>query len=104
MGTIKHMDVAEFRRQGFLQEANRQFFHPLGLALEITQRPDGSEFLSGVWDYRNDPEGVVFTEGTIEEAKVDRVERERKRHEEHRVALLGSAIQLTGWEKEEVDA
>lgn len=32
---IKYMDVAEFRELGFLQEANRQFFHPLGLALSV---------------------------------------------------------------------
>ena len=33
--TIKHMDIKEFREQGFLQEANRLYFHPLGLALEV---------------------------------------------------------------------
>lgn len=27
------MDGEEFRREGYLFEANRQFFHPLGLAL-----------------------------------------------------------------------
>lgn len=32
---IKEMRVTEFRELGFLQEANRQFFHPLGLALSI---------------------------------------------------------------------
>jgi hypothetical protein len=101
MDTIKYIDVAEFRRLGFLQEANRQFFHPLGLSLEVTVRPDGSEFLSGVWDYRNDPEGVVFTEGAIEELAVDRVDRERKRHADHRRKLLGTVIQPTGWEREE---
>jgi hypothetical protein len=30
----KRIDIAEFRRLGLLQEVNRQFFHPLGLALE----------------------------------------------------------------------
>lgn len=29
------MDAAEFRRLGFLQEANRLFFHPHGLALSV---------------------------------------------------------------------
>lgn len=31
---VTYMDLGEFRDEGFLQEANRQFFHPLGLALE----------------------------------------------------------------------
>ena len=31
---IQYMDVETFRALGFLQEANRQFFHPHGLALE----------------------------------------------------------------------
>jgi N-acetyl sugar amidotransferase len=31
---IKYMDIGEFRRLGFLQEANRLFFHPLGLVLD----------------------------------------------------------------------
>ncbi len=58
---IKHIDIKEFRERGYLQEANRQFFHPLGLALEITVDDDtGEETLSGVWDYRDDPEGIVF--------------------------------------------
>lgn len=40
---IKWMGVKEFREEGYLQEANRQFFHPLGLALEIIVLPDGTE-------------------------------------------------------------
>jgi hypothetical protein len=30
------MNIAEFREAGYLQESNRRFFHPLGLALELT--------------------------------------------------------------------
>lgn len=29
------MEISEFRETGFLQEANRQFFHPHGLALSV---------------------------------------------------------------------
>jgi hypothetical protein len=61
---IKHMDIKEFHEQGFLQEANRQFFHPLGLALEVrvTEGTDGTDGkkLGGIWDYRDDPEGMLF--------------------------------------------
>lgn len=54
------MDLAEFRDLGLLQEVNRQFFHPMGLALEMTIEEDGSASISGVWDYRDDPEGMIM--------------------------------------------
>lgn len=59
MTDIKHIDIAEFRREGYLQELNRRFLHPLGLALEVVIEEDGLR-LGGVWDYRDDPEGIVY--------------------------------------------
>ena len=35
MSKIKRMSINEFQKKGFLQEANRLFFHPLGMALEV---------------------------------------------------------------------
>jgi hypothetical protein len=61
MEKVKRIDIKEFKDKGFLQEANRQFFHPLGLALEIIIDDDTEEMsLGGVWDYRDDPEGMFF--------------------------------------------
>lgn len=60
MAEIKRIDIAEFRSGGYLQEVNRRFLHPPGLALEIVREDDGSEHLGGVWDYRDDPEGMEF--------------------------------------------
>lgn len=60
MSDVKHIDIKEFREQGYLQEVNRQFFHPMGLALAISIDDDGSETLGGIWDYRTDPEGIQF--------------------------------------------
>ena len=60
MGDIKRIDIAEFRREGYLQEVNRRFLHPLGLALEVVVDEDGTERLGGVWDYREDPEGITY--------------------------------------------
>lgn len=87
---IKRIDIAEFREFGYLQEVNRRFFHPLGLALEVVIEDcpecDGTgtwteqtspeeaghgsctrcngvgklETLGGVWDSRDDPEGYIF--------------------------------------------
>ena len=70
---IKRMNIKEFRELGFLQEANRQFFHPVGLALEVIIEEDGSESLGGVWDYRNDPEGLFFGSSVMSQDKIDYV-------------------------------
>ena len=57
---IKRIDIKEFRESGYLQEVNRRFLHPLGLALEIVIESDGSEILGGIWDYREDPDGIYY--------------------------------------------
>jgi hypothetical protein len=136
----KHIDPRELKEIGFLQEANRQFFHPHGLALETTTFVDDDEyefpytwigipvsgvaairallagepidqevrekivnaldgateynpgdcFISGVWDCRDDPEGVIYGEWDDESrAKAERVATERRRHRGAREALFG---------------
>lgn len=35
------------------------FFHPLGLALEVIM-DSVEETISGVWDYRDDPNGIIY--------------------------------------------
>jgi hypothetical protein len=75
---IKRIDVKEFRRLGILQEANRKFFHPLGLALEVIIEADGTEKIGGVWDYRDDPEGNFFSNDMIKQEAIDYVENLRK--------------------------
>lgn len=56
----KKLDLKEFVEKGFLQEANRLFFHPLGLAMSIEVDDNGNYKLGDIWDYRDDPEGVIF--------------------------------------------
>lgn len=95
----KYIDIEEFREIGFLQEANRQFFHPLGLALEVQVDDDGNWSLGGIWDYRDDPEGVLFVDLTSEEDidRAVRVSRELAEHREARMELFGySNIQPFG--------
>jgi hypothetical protein len=151
MADIKRIDVREFREAGFLLEANRQFFHPHGLALEITRvaegegapmrsmalRADeydelcalvaaggasaaliekvhgaaryeiGDAWISGVWDSRDDPEGVIFAGLSDEErAKVAAVAEERDRHRAARAALFGADtdIEPVDWIPEEESA
>jgi len=62
MKHLKKMDIKEFREKGYLQEANRLFFHPLGLALVVSVEKDGSEQLSYIWDERKDDTGIMFSE------------------------------------------
>jgi len=90
---IKKMKATEFRDFGFLQEANRQFFHPLGLALEILVKTNdkddkiadtGEILIAGIWDYRNDPEGIIFGKDMIDKDKAGRVEQLKKSKIENR--------------------
>lgn len=73
MAEVKYMSVAEFREEGYLQELNRRFLHPLGLALEVCVGKDGEETFGRIWDSRDDPEGIVYGEDTIELKKVEHI-------------------------------
>jgi len=57
---IKKIDIKEFREKGYLQELNRRFLHPLGLALSISIGDNGCERLDSIWDYREDKEGIYY--------------------------------------------
>ena len=75
---INRMSIKEFREEGFLQEANRKFFHPLGLALEVTIDDDtGEEHISSIWDYRHDPEGMLYGKESISREKIVKIEKLR---------------------------
>jgi len=100
MSDVKHIDIKEFRELGFLQEVNRLFFHPRGLALSVETNdddPDAPETLAGIWDYRDDPEGIIFAEWKDSfpdaEAKAAAVEAEYNAHYEARIKLFGHPIQ-----------
>lgn len=90
---IRRIDIAEFRALGYIQEVNRLFLHPRGLALEVAVEEDGSERLGGVWDYRDDPEGMAFGEGMIDAEKAARVAEDLARLEPTRLAALGYIVQ-----------
>lgn len=89
----KRMDISEFRRNGYLQEANRLFFHPLGLALEVQIDDYGNESLGGIWDYRDDPEGILYHADELSSDKAEWVAEELERHEDERERLMGDIIQ-----------
>lgn len=71
---MKYINISEFREQGYLFELNRMFLHPLGLALEVVVEPDGTESLGGIWDYRDDPEGITYADETLAPPKTQNIE------------------------------
>jgi hypothetical protein len=89
---IKRIDIAEFRAMGGIQEINRLFLHPLGMALEVVVEDDGSERLGGIWDYRDDPEGIYF-EGVDMAAKARAFRDQLAERAPARKAALGYVIQ-----------
>ena len=69
---IKKIDIKEFREGGYLQELNRRFLHPLGLALEVISE-DGKEKLGGIWDYRDDDEGIHYDIENSDQERKDKI-------------------------------
>jgi hypothetical protein len=98
MTKIKYMTPQDFQAEGYLQEANRQFFHPLGLALSVaSDEKTGCVTLSGIWDYRDDPEGMFFAPGELDtddaRQKATTVETQRLDLLDERFRVMGAAIQ-----------
>lgn len=91
---IKFIDIKEFREFGYLQEVNRRFFHPLGLALEVQIDEQGNEKLGRIWDYRNDPEGLRF-EPAPSFKKYKNVTETEEQRKPRRISALGYWIQPT---------
>lgn len=56
---MKWMSLQEFQALGFLQELNRCFLHPLGLAMAVANDGENVTF-AGIWDCRDDPEGIIY--------------------------------------------
>jgi hypothetical protein len=100
MEDIKRIDIKEFREKGYLQEVNRKFLHPLGLALEIIVDDNGIEKLGGIWDSREDEEGIYYNLSESDEERIERfktnedfVNNELNSRKEKREKLLGFNIE-----------
>lgn len=81
---------------GFVQEANRLFFHPRGVALAVMPHKDDG-FYAYFYDGRDDPEGYIFGNGVLdtEEAKkkADAMAERVLIHSLARIELFGDPIQ-----------
>lgn len=90
----KYMSVKTFREFGFLHEVNRLFLHPLGLAIEVAiDDKTEVERFGAVWDYRDDPEGMLFADDTLNVEKIDRVRAFADEKHAERLKLLGYVVQ-----------
>ena len=58
---MKYVELTELLDSGILQEANRKFFHPIGMALGVHSELGKLDRIV-LLDCREDPEGIVFTE------------------------------------------
>lgn len=92
----RYLTAVDLRDGGFLQEVNRLFFHPAGLALELAPEGHGRGRLR-VQDKRGDEEGVLFGPGVMDTEKARRVRQEWARHAACRRAVIGpGAIEPPG--------
>ena len=74
--------------------------HPLGLALEIIIKDDGKEQLGGIWDYRDDEEGIYYNITNSDNNRKERfknnekfIDTELKKRTNKREELFGSLIE-----------
>lgn len=95
MSVDQQMTAREFRDEGYLAEANRQFFHPLGLALALKWDGVGDHPVElTVLDGRDDPDGWIFGEPLDDvEEKADRIAELVADRKLARVERLGYWIQ-----------
>lgn len=93
----KRMDLKEFREQGFLQEVNRKFFHPLGLALEFHIDRNGKTKFRSVWDYRNSEGGLIYDLQNSEPERIERFRKNALNVEMLRDKIAGERIEKNGW-------
>lgn len=96
---MKTIDLNEFREKGYLQEANRKFFHPLGLALTVGT-DENNQVQLFVQDSREDPEGFAFDfKNRSKESnaksiiKRDNILNELQKRSSARVKLFGDVIE-----------
>ena len=90
---MPYIDLNQFIDEGYLQEVNRQFFHPLGLALCVVVEADGSSKIDGILDYRSDPEGIAFAPDVLSIEKATNVALVQQYRKPHRATALGFWVQ-----------
>ena len=79
MEEVKTIEGKEFRELGYLQEVNRRFFHPLGLALSmIIDKEKKNTVAFQIIDSRDDEEGIYYALNDPKYSDDERLERFEK--------------------------
>lgn len=86
------MNLRVFMDEGYLQEANRQFFHPLGLALAVVFKDGEPTCACVVQDAREDKEGIIYPY-PIDVEKAHHILKEQTKRGVARRKALGYNIQ-----------
>ena len=101
--TDKQLVPDDFIFGGYLQEVNRLFFHPLGLALTVHMdchgQPETTVFTGlSIQDWRHDPEGFAFDESVTSlpnfRENAEKIEQEISAALARRQKALGYGIQI----------
>jgi len=91
---VRRMTPKEFREAGYLQEVNRQYLHILGLALDVVvDEETGEEKFTSVFDFRDNPLGMIYSQSVIDEDAAERIDMEFKKKHFERVKRYGWLIQ-----------
>ena len=88
----KEMTAREFKESGLLQEVNRRFLHPMGVCLSVVE-VEGEMELGPIFDYRDDPLGIIFDESLISQDKALAVYDMERPHREARFNEYGFVVQ-----------
>jgi hypothetical protein len=90
------MNINQFVELGYLQELNRQFLHPLGIALLVIKDSNGNHTLHAIQDCRDDIEGIIFNDdgdNNLRVLKENYIKEQTRIREKSRMAKLGFYIQ-----------
>lgn len=81
------MPIEEFLTEGYMQELNRRFLHPLGLTMAVRYHDDRQELL--VIDCRDVAGGVIYEEEDQEHSRIRR----------RAVEAIGKAWSERSWQR-----
>ena len=97
---ISYISAEEFRGKGYLQELNRRYLHPLGLAMAVEVLEDGTEQLGGIVDFRENKDGVHYNLENASDERIDKfisrkkfIDSEIEKRYNNRVDKFGSVIE-----------
>jgi hypothetical protein len=96
---MQMMSLKDFRDKGYLQEVNRKFLHPLGLALGIaidkqeTDDENEQNYFLVIIEALDDPEGILYPYAMMDQEKTAYVDKQWMERAVTRQKELGYVIQ-----------